>query len=59
MLENLTGWGVNGFGNPDGRGALDSGVTFDFIDVSMASTNNFSKIALRFQILLSFQTTHL
>lgn len=23
MLENLTGWGVNGFGNPDGRGALN------------------------------------
>ena len=23
MLENLTGWGVNGSGNPDGWGALN------------------------------------
>ena len=42
MLENLTGGGVNGSGNPlTGEGSepknTSSGVTFDFIDVSIAS----------------------
>ena len=49
MLENLTGGGggaVNGFGNPDGRGGSEpkntsSGVTFNFIDVSIALIDNF------------------
>ena len=36
-----------------------SGVTFNFTDVSIASINKFSKIALRFLILLFFQTTDL
>ena len=39
------GRGVNGSGNPDGRGALNLkyilGVTFDFIDVSIASIDTF------------------
>ena len=48
MLENLTGGGVNGSGNSDVRGGSEpkntsSGVTFDFIDVSIASINKFSK----------------
>ena len=49
MLENLTGGGggaVNGFGNPDGRGGSEpkntsSGVTFNFIDVSIALIDKF------------------
>ena len=36
-----------------------SGVTFNFTDVSIASINKFSKIALHFLILLFFQTTDL
>ena len=46
-----------------GRGSepknTSSGVTFNFTDVSIASINKFSKIALRFLILLFFQTTDL
>ena len=67
QLENLmeVGRGVNGSENPDGRGALNlkiqpREVTFDFIDVSIASINPFSTIvALHFQILLFFQITDL
>ena len=51
QLENLmeVGRGVNGSENPDGRGALNlkiqpREVTFDFIDVSIASINPFSTI---------------
>ena len=59
------GRGVNGSENPDGRGTLNlkiqpREVTFDFIDVSIASINPFSTIvALQFQILLFFQITDL
>ena len=57
------GGAVNGSGNPDGTGSepknTSSGVTFNFTDVSIASINKFSKIALRFLILLFFQTTDL
>ena len=58
-LENLTGGGggVNGSGNPDGRGALNlsSGVTFNFIDISIASINKFSRNCFAFSnfIILS------
>ena len=45
MLENLTGGAV---GNPEARGGSEPkntslGVTFDFIDVSIASIDKFSK----------------
>ena len=59
------GRAVNGSENPDGRGALNlkiqpREVTFDFIDVSIASINPFSTIvAFHFQILLFFQITDL
>ena len=60
MLENLTGGGgVDGFGNPDGGGSepknTSSGVTFNFIDVSIASINKFSKNCFAFSnfIILS------
>ena len=60
-LENLFGVGVNGSGNPDGRGGLSepentsSCVTFDFIDVSIASIDKFSKNCFAFSnfIILS------
>ena len=60
-LENLTEGGINGSGNPDGRGALNlkiytsSGVTFNFIDVSIASINTFSRDCFAFSnfIILS------
>ena len=53
MLENLTGWGVNGSGNSDVRGALNlnihpQGLTFDFIDVSIATIDKFSKNCFAF-----------
>ena len=53
MLENLTGGGVNGSGNPDGRGALNlkirpRGNLIDFIDVSIASIAKFSKHCFAF-----------
>ena len=53
MLENLTGEGVNGSGNPDGRG-----LTFDFIDVSIFSIDKFSKNCFAFSnfiILLNYR----
>ena len=62
MLENLTGGGggVNGSGNSDVRGALNlkntsSGVTFDFINVSIATIDKFSKNCFAFSnfIILS------
>ena len=60
MLENLTGGGVNGSGNPlTGEGSepknTSSGVTFDFIDVSIASIDKFSKNCFAFSnfIILS------
>ena len=54
MLENLTGGGINGFGkNPLGRGGSEpknnsSGVTFNFIDVSISSIYKFSKNCFAF-----------
>ena len=51
-LEIQTGGGSE-------RKNTSSGVTFNFTDVSIASINKFSKIALRFLILLFFQTTDL
>ena len=61
MLENLMGGGVNGSGNQDGRGAPNlkihpRGLNFiDFIDVSVTSTNKFSKNCFAFSnfIILS------
>ena len=48
MLENLSGGGVNGSGNPDGGVGSEPkntslGVTFNFIDVLIASIDKFSK----------------
>ena len=47
ILENLMGGGVNGSGNPDGWEGSEpkntsSGVTFNFIDVSIALIDKFS-----------------
>ena len=61
MLENVTGGEVNSSGNPDGRGArsepthTSSGVTFNFIEVSIASINTFSRDCFAFSnfIILS------
>ena len=59
------GGGVMAMEIQTGRGSepknTSSGVTFNFTDVSIiiASINKFSKIALRFLILLFFQTTDL
>ena len=63
MLENLTGGGVNGSGNPDGRGVLNlkyikyilGGNFIDFINVSIASFDTFSKHCFAFSnfIILS------
>ena len=63
MLENLMGWGVNSFGNPDLRWGSEpkntsSGVTFDFINVSITSTDKLSKNCFAFSnfIILSNYT---
>ena len=53
MLENPTGGGVNSSGNSDVGGALNlkihpRGVTFDFIDVSIATMDKFSKNCFAF-----------
>ena len=65
MLDNITrgaggGGGVKGNGNPDGRGALylkihPRGITFNFIDVSIALIDKFAKncYALSYFIILS------
>ena len=60
MLENVTGGGVNSSGNPDGRGALNlhihsQGVTFNFIEVSIASITTFLRDCFAFSnfIILS------
>ena len=64
MLENLTVGGVNGSGNSDVRGGSEPkntslGVTFDFIDVSIASIDKFSKNCFAFSkfiILSNYRT---
>ena len=61
--REVGGGGVMALEIQTGRGSepknTSSGVTFNFTDVSTASINKFSKIALRFLILLFFQTTDL
>ena len=46
------GKGVNGSGNPDERGGSEPKTTY-----IIGSSKSFEKTALRFQILLFFQTT--
>ena len=60
MLENLMGGAVNGSANPDAKGGSEPkntslGITFDFIDVSIASLDKFLKNCFAFSnfIILS------